>query len=458
MIATVAPAAQYSVLKEPVINLKAAGIIGVLLVSLYVTPALISPVMLGLAIYAWRGPKESIQALTLLFLLLNLNPALFPFYGRGISLRWLVLLSALGRQMYDWVLAGKRWPFHIMSLLTLYAVVVGCLGFLASRLPSISIFKAVAFLIGAAAIVTCFYRTQKLQDYWFSWFVTLFVFVLVASVPSYFSPAGFFTNGKGFQGILIHPQTFGPVMAPLTAALTVRLLLRQSRSLLVLGSVAGGLLAMYASQSRTAFLMYIGSVALAAIVMFVRGEKIRRLHRASVLWPGALLLVTVGLCIGLVVKGDVVMDASQRFFLKQSDTAESLSFQVRTSMVRQQMQNFYEQPFTGIGFGIPSTSNDWVSLSTGFLGLPTGFPVEKGFLPSAMLEETGLIGVSVLLVLLASLLGGVLKKSSLPIVAMMLACLLANVGEMVFFSFGGSGLYYWLLIAACYNSSIPCVE
>ncbi len=442
---------------RPEVLLKPCLLIASILAVLKVVPALISLVMLGLAVYAWRGAKESLQALTIMFLLLNLNPGIFYFWGQGASLRWLVLFSAFGRITLDTILINKKWPFNVNMLLLLYAVVIVILSAVSSRLPAISIFKAVAFFIGAVTIITCFYRTRNAQPYWFSWFFSFFVLILAVSLPYYVLPAGFFTNGRGFQGILNHPQTMGPIMAPFAAALTLWLVRSEQRSMVHVLALFAGLFAIYASQSRTALLMYMLSVAGASVVRWMRRPVRRRTRAARVSVP-VKLLGGVVMAVILVAQGSVIDEKLQQFLLKQSETAESLSFQVRTAMVQRQMTNFQAQPLTGIGFGVPSNVDDWVSLSTGFLGIPTGFPVEKGFLPSAVLEETGLIGASLLIVLLFTLLWPALQKASGPYLAILLACLLANTGEMVFFSFGGAGLYYWLLIGLSYNSVIPCVE
>ncbi|MEM8484863.1 MAG: O-antigen ligase family protein [Bacteroidota bacterium] len=444
-------------IEAPVLLVKPCMMLCGILAVLKVVPVLVSVVMLGLAIYAWRGAKESIQALSVMFLLLNLNPAVFYFWGQGASLRWLILGSAFGRLVADAILSNRKWPFKVNMQLLLYAAVIVILSAISSRLPAISIFKAVAFFMGAVTILTGFYRTRDEQAYWFSWFFSVFVLMLCLSLPLYFSAAGFFTNGRGFQGILNHPQTLGPVTAPLTAALTMWVFRSERQSIIHLAVLCAGLFVIYASQSRTALLMYTASLLVAGVVVWMRRRA--PVRRKKPLFPVAVkLLGVLTMALLLVSQGRVIDDKVQQFLLKKSETEESLSFQVRSSMVARQMANFETQPLTGIGFGVPSSVDDWVSLSTGFLGIPTGFPVEKGFLPSAVLEETGLIGASLLIVLLFTLVGPVLKKATAPYLAILLACMLANTGEMVFFSFGGAGLYYWLLIGLSYNSVIPCVE
>ena len=443
------------IIDVPTLLLKPCLVIVVMLGALKVMPALISLVMLGLGLYAWRGPKESIQALTLMFLCLSLNPGLFPFWGQGASIRWFVLFSAFGRVLWDSILSNATWPSRFSTIIGLYAAVLIVLSLLASHLPAVSIFKIIAFTVGALTIPTCFYRTRDLTQYWISWFFSFFVVIVVLSLPFYVDPVGYFRNGRGFQGILNHPQTLGPFAAPVTAGLTVLLFEKGERSYKLLATIAIGLFCIYASQARTGMLMYAGSLLFILILAMVRGQLFKQRIHERILPVAMKPILLVTACIFLVVAGSQLVDATQAFVLKRATGAESKSFQLRASMMDDQIKNFKDQPLTGIGFGVPSSPGERGNASYGFLGIPTGFPVEKGFLPSAVLEETGLIGFSLFLVMILCLVAKVIQKGRLLFVAIMLASLLANVGEMIFFSFGGNGLFFWLLIGFCYTHAIP---
>lgn len=427
-------------------------LIGILVV-LKVVPSLVMVVMLCLAVYAVRGPKESIQALTIMFLVLNLNPGIFHLWGRGASLRWLVLFCAMGRLVWDGVINGAGWPYKILKPLVCYCLVITILSLLASWLPVVSVFKVVAFFVGATVVLTCFYRTVHLQGYWLSWFTTFSVFVLAISLPLYASALGYHSNGRGFQGILVHPQMYGPFAAAMTAGLCVLCLKGTTRSLFVITGLLLGISAIYTSQARTALLMLGGALLIVMATGLLRGELKRRFHKRPVMPLNFKILVGLALLLVLVARGDDIQERATNYLLKRTDGIESSSFDVRVSMVDMQLSNFKSQPLTGIGFGLPSGKDVWVSSKTGFMGLPMSFAVEKGFLPSAVLEETGLIGAVLLAIFLLLLVMPLIRGTSPTMLAILLACLLANSGEMVFFSFGGSGLYYWLLTGLAYAST-----
>lgn len=430
-------------------------LLGSLLLVLWVIPAVTPVVLLGLAVYALKGPKETIQALTLLVLMLLLNPGIVPVLRyNGSTLRWLVLFSAFSRTLWDSFSRGAPTPQHILHSLYLFSFVAFVLALLASYSPLISILKLVAFTVGVFTILTAFHRTVHMRAYWASWFFTLFLFVMVASLPLYGSILGYWRNGVGFQGILNHPQTYGPFAAMTTAWLTSLVLFRSNRSMPVIAGTLLGWIAIYTSLARIALLIATGGLALAIVVgMLLRPAWRPVIGRA---FSGISMLLIPFLLGGLaLLYGDELIETSTDFLLK-GNTEESYteSFQgSRGFLIEQQMENFRAAPITGIGFGLPSDPNRIRVETGGPFDLPVRAPVEKGFMPSAVLEETGLTGAVLVLLLLVALIRPVYRHDRISVFALLLACLLINAGEMVFFSIGGMGLYFWLLVGLCYNLS-----
>ena len=438
----------------PEFLLKPAVILISILALLAIMPTMIFGVLIGLAVYAWRGPRECLQALTIMFVVLNLNPGIFPFWGRGASLRWLVLFSAFGRTIWDALFNREAWPVRVLKPLCVFFFSLVVISAVASRLPEISLFKVIAFWVGVTVILTSYYRTRHLNKYWFSWYFTIYVVMLGLSLPLYFTTLGFFDNGLGFQGITIHPQTFGPITAPVTAWLLACWLFRGHRRMLIQIAIVMGLLAIITSQARTSMLMLVGSLVISVGFQYFRkdGREALGIPRIPLT---AKVLGIVALLLMVSWKGEQINNAVSSFVLKKVHGKASASIDVRASKVQMQWENFRQMPVTGIGFGIPSSADEWVGVSRGFLGIPTGFTIEKGFLPTAVLEETGIVGAILLLCFVFSLIRFVWQKGYEPELALLLAALLANSGEAVFFSFGAMGLYFWLMIGLAYQTVEP---
>ncbi|HET6567972.1 MAG TPA: hypothetical protein VFG50_08400, partial [Rhodothermales bacterium] len=144
------------------------------------------------------------------------------------------------------------------------------------------------------------------------------------------------------------------------------------------------------------------------------------------------------------------------FLLKDDATdsvEESLSAS-RSGLIERSLDNFRAAPITGIGFGVPSEAK-YFRPETGFLGLPVSASVEKGFMPSAVLEETGVTGAILVVILLLAIFLPVVRWGTITHFWMMSCCVLINLGEMVFFSVGFMGLFFWLLLAYGYTCSLP---
>jgi hypothetical protein len=169
--------------------------------------------------------------------------------------------------------------------------------------------------------------------------------------------------------------------------------------------------------------------------------------------------ILVAFSVFAVLKWSTLQESFTEFLLKDdSDTSITESLQSsRSGLIERSMENFRAAPLTGIGFGVPSEPG-LVRIETGALGLPTGASVEKGFMPSAVLEETGLTGAIMVVFIIVFLIKPVTQKGSLSMLCLLMTCLMINAGEMVFFSVGGMGLHLWLLMAFCYNYALSAPE
>lgn len=406
----------------------------------------------GLAVYALKGAKESVEALSVLGFLIILNKDLSSF---DISLvRWPILFAAALRLGWESALQDTVNP-PISKSLFLLAVVVLVLSLLVSSIPAVSVLKIVSFTMGVGSILVGLYRTAHLREYWLSWFITMALFIIFASLPMYATSLGYGVRGSGtgFRGILNHPQTYGPVLSPLAALLTGLALFEGKRTWPILAGAALAWSGIYMSESRTALLSLVLGCLVAGMVAFMKSSW------RIVLWqvltrPVAFIVLFCVLVVGGLYWNGVAGHLTEFLLKDEGEASVTASLEdSRGGLIKRSLANFRAEPITGIGFGVPS-EYALLRVQTGALGMPTSASTEKGFMPSAVLEEVGIVGAIFTLWFILCLVMPVISRGSITILWTLSSCLAVNFGEMVFFSVGGTGLFLWLLMGFCYMYAI----
>jgi len=161
--------------------------------------------------------------------------------------------------------------------------------------------------------------------------------------------------------------------------------------------------------------------------------------------PISAVLAFATLCLFLL-KPSLLVDTVYNF-VRKGDTEATVAESFASSRglgIEGQWRTFNAYPLFGIGFGV--SLDPWFApILDSFTGLPLSAPVEKGFLPTAILEETGIFGATFFVMLLFALIRHVFSRTEIELPWVFLVSLFVNVGEMIFFSAGGFGLYTWLL-------------
>jgi hypothetical protein len=280
--------------------------------------------------------------------------------------------------------------------------------------------------------------------------------VLFLSLPLLATDLGYFKNGLGFQGILNHPQLYGIFFSVPAFYLTTKFLLREvTRTPMLTAFLFASWVTLIATQSRTSVMAGIFAFIFSAAWVAFRNAQAGRLTIRPAFKPAVVVLS------GLVVVGgffywNEIGEKSTNFVLKPElggptalGSAEYLPEELlrkRTNKIDASWNNFLEAPLTGIGFGVPSNLYGSVDSDSEVLGVPVEMPVEKTFIPTAVLEETGLIGSTLLIIFLVVLASPTLRYGSLSTNVLFFTALFVNLGEMVFFSTGG-GVYFWLCMS-----------
>ena len=417
-----------------------------ILALVYAFPPALLPVYLVLAVYAFRGPRQAIEALSISLLLVFLNPGLFSLSGNILLLRWLVFLAAIVRVFLTFVERELSVPGPVFASL-FFLVIIGGLSVVSSYQPMISVLKLLQFIIGIITILYAFQFTAEEKEYWTRWFTSFFIVVLILSFPLYFMAAGYHRVSSSFQGLLNQPQAWGVFLAPVTAWFIARFLSGEDRAPYIIPGIIAGSFFIFASDARVALAAMVLGFVFAFIVKVIRGDRFLPFQSsrfgASIYPLTVIIIVLFGF-----MNFNEIKESYQDFIHKGKEftTIGEGYHQTRGMLIERSLENFRDHPVTGIGFGIGSDIHRFEAKRTESLGLVIGASTEKGFIGSAILEEIGIFGTFIFLIFLCSLILYVYKHGTYSQAVLMFSAFSVNIAEMVLFSFGGLGLYIWLLI------------
>lgn len=404
---------------------------------------------LFLAAFALFGRAQAIQALALSWLLTMLNPGLAP-EANGLSVgRYLVILAAaisVGlRNAISLDLGIRRVNFYTLLL----GIFVLAHSFFFSAAIDVSVLKICAWV---TVLLTLFSAWQNLaaqeRAILFGQLQRLLILLMLLSLPFLLVPSiGYLRNGEGFQGLLNHPQAFGPTAALLGTLVGGRILGERKPRWRDIGLLGLCLVLVILSGARTAGLaMVLGLVGAAVLCPIFAGLPRSRVTPGlrSTRFRGVLVLCFLV----VLVAGPALVNQISSYLFKQSDASTLLDAAdaSRGALVQKMIANIQKNPFTGIGFGIASNPNEMEVERDPILGLPLSAVVEKGVMPIAVVEELGLFGAVIIscwlfMILRRGARGGVQKF------AVLITLLMVNFGEAMFFSVGGMGMLLLILLS-----------
>ena len=404
-----------------------------------------------LAGYALTGRRETIQALVLAWLFKMVNLGLVPEMSTVTGYYTVLFAGALSlalRSNFLHLDCFKLFTLFLGLFLVLHAL-------LFSQIPDVSILKAINWMLVMVVLLSAWSGLNELQrDDLQRWLFKFLILLAIMSLPFLAIPSiGYMRNGSGFQGILNHPQAFGPTMALLSALVFGRLLSQKRPSIMLIAMAFGSLILIILSESRTAGMALVFAMAFSVVFACVlRRKTIATI--APALRSKRLVALGTAVFFAFTVTGSqlsgVVNDyisKGRKFQVSGITEAYDLS---RGSLISTMMDNIKERPWTGIGFGIASDPDSMVISRDPVLDLPISAPIEKGVAPLAVLEEIGVLGF----LLIAIWVGILIRRAALNgMAALMVACttLLINMGEAILFSPGGMGLLALIMLSYAAN-------
>lgn len=407
--------------------------------------------------WALRGPEGAIKALSLSGFLITASD-FFVTRGAAVApLKYLLLLFA-GFTIIRCV--DNPFGKTFLRMLLLFGGVVALLTLYNGYFVDVSLLKLGSFVYGAFCLLTIVQLKRSLSSEMLEWGFSLTFVVVLLSYTALAIGAGYgefetIWGGRfsGFRGVFSHPQTMG-VMACLFSVFLSTLLLfidfpHRKIALFMLGSL---LVLLYLSGARTGVLGYFLTMGVTLTLVGIQRSspvETNRLRRYqmqffSLAFSGLVALVMIDMFSG------VVTDKATEFLAKGKSYNEfnaQVLLSSREDQMNRALDNFKKSPLTGIGFGT-DLSPAWQSKAT-LLSAST----EKGFLPTALLEEVGIIGSAFFVLFILSLFSFTLRTRRYLGLAMLTGFLVVNLGEMMFFAFGGMAMFCWPLLAMCMTVS-----
>jgi len=411
---------------------------------------------------AIRSLEGAVKALSISSIIIVANTHLVDINVVHGILRF-PLIAVAGSRIF-WEASRSRGGLfpgpHIKALLVFGGISL-VLAFINQYYFMISFLKLGVFIYGAYAIMLATDMGRFSGSDLTVWFCSLVLFYVAGNLLAYGLGVGYVIRATiyetganmtlGLSGMTNHPQTQGPLSAISFVYAFCVYLFTPYRSRWVMGVVAPVLLVLcYMSAARTglfAALIAVGLVVGLAFMMRSGRTRVRiNISTAQIVSIG--LFAMVGLIVVEAATGAAITQKVSDFALKsiRSGDGGTMSFyavfESRMPLIESSWRIFLQQPFTGIGFG--------TSLDPQFVANATLFsaPTEKGFLPTALLEEVGIIGALSFAVFLIAFFVHYWKIRNIIALGMMACLLLLNLGEMMFFALGGMGLYSWSLIGA----------
>ena len=385
-------------------------------------------------LYGFKSREAAFQALVISCLLTASNPSFSSEAALRVKTigRWLPFLPAYFHLFRRPLRLNQTSPLILASIILATTVLIS------SYAPITSLAKLASFSLGVYSICELANSSDKKT---LIKTLTLSIWsVVILSCPTLLIPTiGFNRNASGFQGVLVHPQTYG-VFAAISACFiyAVRKQLLHKRladvSLLLL------IVSLVLSESRTAVI----SAGLGLLICHFSQGSVKTPF--NVVKPRNVILIP--LVLGLtIIMSPVLIKHTENFARKRSQQKEfSTAFtDSRLELLYRGLASFQKSPLTGIGFGLPSSKAEFKRKSSA--RRTSSVTTEKGNLYIGVLEESGLLGAIALVIIIKWSFSPIIARKQKVEATVPLVFLLTNLGESTLFSIGGIGFWGWLTIA-----------
>jgi len=441
---------------------QALGIVALLLLNLGrdAGAAVFFLILIGMTL---RGPAGAYKALAICYMGLMINQAFVPKSlvwtpGRLIlpPLAAIVFVTSVGNAR------ARLFATPTYLTLMLYVATMAVCSILSGWYTHIALLKLFNFWICVTAVFAgvSVIRARKIDLT--EWIVALIVAAIGFGLASILLGQGrnFIAMGgvdlvnrtQLFNGAFLHPNCHSLYASMFVLFMAIIYILGQYRSRwLAFPVIAVWLCFMVMSKSRTSMVAtIIPTLVLIAYAGSWRtrlGERLKSNVSRSTIIAVAVASIVL-LLVADIGTGGQIGKAVVKFVNKShaEDTAETLDkkqiLSSRQALIDHSWNNFEQSPVYGIGFQVAKTAQ-FVKMATLFSA-----PAEKGFLPTALLEEGGILGATTFVLFLLALVGEWIRTRNAAALVLFTGFMVSNFGEVSIFSPGGSGGFGWIMVGA----------
>ena len=377
-----------------------------------------------------HGTDGAVISLVLIAIRSVINPGIAVSVESASMIKWglLFLLSFF-------IVVKKKITFdkhfvRFFVLFLLYSLYLIVSSFITGSFPIISMFKVISWAFIFFAVIIAIQDEDG--ERWSSFLFSILCILIFASVFLLPSKIGYLRNGRGFQGLINHPNMFGVLCALFfSVTITQKTSIGKLQKFIILAVCC---LFAVLSQSRTSVFSIFIFVAL-----YIYTSK---LHPADKLMSLFVAVIIFGGLYFVLVLNDPSRSGSVFKFVYKGHT-EDILFS-RSGQLDVLSENFKAHPFLGCGFMtkyIEGTRSMELSLSKNF---------EPGNLVLFLLGHTGIIGT----VLFFILFGYYFTLTPTEWRLLFLTPFLLSFGEMIFFSSNSIAILYYVIFGICFKPEL----
>jgi hypothetical protein len=443
-----------SPLSLPRILFTAAVLVGLLLINKAGDIGAIAFFII-LAVMAITSSKAAYQAIAICSLGLMINVGLVPKTIPWTLGRLIIPMIAMLRFAIDvtWVKKGQLALAPYAALMLFVATMAVC-SILSGWFVQIALLKLFSFWLLMTTVIIGVVVLRASRIDLTEWFVSLITAAtgmgfLAILTGFHNKSARFRGNTDVFLGAFLHPNCHS-IYASLFVVLLLAIYMftKYKHRWITIPLIGIWVVFMLWSKSRTAV---VAALCGLTVLMWYAGPVRNRLGRwATVNLSRIRLIAVVALVLGGIAAYSAVRFGSPLTsiigFINKSIAAEAVHSErvlaSREGLIEFSWNNFLASPVYGIGFQV-SKSADFAQKAT----LLTA-PVEKGFLPTSILEEGGILGTTAFVLFLVAFIGDLVRQRNIPALAAFATMLGANMTEVSIFSLGGSGFFAWMMVGA----------